>query len=81
MAFDGVPIGISDGLPKNRRFCRVSGGPGLENVLGAVEMLVVPSDRRYFDSPTFPASAHCYTVLQGQILTTEEYTLLLPFSG
>ena len=38
MAFDGVPIGISDGLPKNRRFrlarSRVSGCPGLENALG-----------------------------------------------
>ena len=55
MAFDGVPIGISDGLPKNRRFClsrcRVSAGPGLENSLGAVEMLLVPSDRKYFDPP------------------------------
>ena len=42
MAFDRVPIGISDGLPKNRRLCRgrarISGCPGLENALGAVEM-------------------------------------------
>ena len=42
MAFDGVPIGIRDGVPENRRFClarcRVSGCPGLENALGAVEM-------------------------------------------
>ena len=55
MAFDGDPIGITDGLPKNRRFrlgrCRVSGCPGLENALGAVEMLLVPSDREYLDSP------------------------------
>ena len=55
MAFDRVPIGISDGLPEPRRFrlgrCRVSGCPGLENALGAVEMLLVPSDRKYFDSP------------------------------
>ena len=54
-AFDGVPIGISDGLPKNRRFCpgrfRVSGCPGLENPLGAVEMVLVPSDRKDIDSP------------------------------
>ena len=45
MAFDGVPIGISDGLPKPLRFClgrcRVSGCPGLENALRAVEMLLV----------------------------------------
>ena len=55
MAFDGVPIAISHGLPGGRRFwlgrCRVSGCPGLENALGAVEMLLVPSGRRYFDSP------------------------------
>ena len=42
MAFDGVPIGIGDGLPQPRRFClgrcRVSGCPGLDNALGAVEM-------------------------------------------
>ena len=35
-------IGIRDGVPENRRFClarcRVSGCPGLENALGAVEM-------------------------------------------
>ncbi len=55
MAFNGVPIGISDSLAKNRRFrlgnCRVSGCPSLENALGAVEMLLVPSDREYRDSP------------------------------
>ena len=55
MAFDGVPIGIGDGLPEGRRFClgrcRVSGCPGLENALGAVEMLLVPSGRNHFDSP------------------------------
>ena len=54
MAFDGVAIGISDGLPDNRRFCLgrcwVSGCPGLENALGAVEMLVVPSDHKRLDS-------------------------------
>ena len=37
IALDGVPIGISDGLPKNCRFWlgryRVSGCPGLENPL------------------------------------------------
>ena len=56
MAFDGVPIGISDGLPEPRRFClarsRVSGCPSVENALGVVEMLLVPSDRNYVDSPT-----------------------------
>ena len=45
MAFDGVPIGISDGLPEGRRFrlgrTRVSGCPSLESALGAVEMLLV----------------------------------------
>ena len=55
MAFDRVPIGIGDGLPEGRRWCldrsRVSGCPGLENALGAVEMLLVPSDRKDFDSP------------------------------
>ena len=55
MVFKGVPIGFGDGLPKGRRWClgrsRVSGCPGLENPLGAVEMLLVPSDRKDFDSP------------------------------
>ena len=55
MAFDGVPIGIGEGLPEEGRFClsryRVSGCPGLENALSAVEMVLVPSDRKYFDSP------------------------------
>ena len=58
MAFDGVPIGISDGLPKNRHFflyaCRVSGCPGLENLQGAVELVLVPltrSTRSYSRTP------------------------------
>ena len=55
MTFDGVPIGISYGSPECRRFClgrcRVSGCPGLENALGAVEMLLVPNDRNHFESP------------------------------
>ena len=41
VAFDGVPIGVSDGLPQPRRFrrfrldrYRVLGCPGLENALG-----------------------------------------------
>ena len=55
MAFDGVQIGIRDGLPAPRRFrlgrCRTWGCPGLENALGAVEMVLVPSDCKYFDSP------------------------------
>ena len=55
MAFDGVPIGIGDGLPEGRRWCLdrswVSGCPGLEKALGAVEMVLVPSDRKYFDPP------------------------------
>ena len=46
MAFDRVPIGLSDGLPKNRCFClsrcRVSCCPGLENTPGAVEMVPAP---------------------------------------
>ena len=49
MAFDGVPIGISDGLPESRGFRRsrawVSGCPGLENALGAVEIFLVPLTR------------------------------------
>ena len=55
MAFDGVPIGISDGPPEPRCSCldrsRVSGCPGLENALGTVKIVLVPSDRKYFDSP------------------------------
>ena len=47
MLFDGVPTGISDGLPEPRRFClgrcRVSDCPSLENPLGAVEMLLCPT--------------------------------------
>ena len=49
MVFDGVPIGIGDGLPEGRRFClgryRALGCPGLENALGAVEMFLVPLAR------------------------------------
>ena len=45
IAFMGVQIGISHGLPQPRRLrlgrCRVLGCPGLENALGAVEMLLV----------------------------------------
>ena len=55
MVLKGVPIGFGDGLPEGRRWCpgrsRVSGCPGLENPLGAVEMLLVPSDPKDFDSP------------------------------
>ena len=54
MEFDRVPIGISDGLPEGRRFglgrYRASGCPGLQYSLVAVGM-VVPSDRKYFESP------------------------------
>ncbi len=49
MAFDGIPIGISDGLPEGRRLCRararISACPGLENALGEVEMSLVPGER------------------------------------
>ena len=44
-AFDGVPIGISEGLPEPRRFRSrswISGCPGLARTLRAVEMLLVP---------------------------------------
>ena len=55
MAFDGVPIDISDGLPENRRICLgrclASGCHGQENALGAVETVLVPSNPKYFDSP------------------------------
>ena len=55
MTFDRVPIGFSDGLANNRRFClgryRASGCPGPENALGTVEMVLVPSDHKYFDGP------------------------------
>ena len=67
MAFDGVPIGISDGLPEGRRWyldcSRVSGCPGLENALGAVEMLLVPSDHKYFDSPACLATGRLSMVV------------------
>ena len=50
MAFDGVPIGISDGLPACLHFyrgrCRVLGCPGLENALRAVGTVLVSSDRK-----------------------------------
>ena len=63
MAFDGVPIGISDGLPKNRRFCLgrrwVSGCPGLENALGAVEMVLVPLTRSTLSYGTVKLSRIC----------------------
>ena len=43
MAFDGVPIGISDGLPQPRCFwrgrARVWGCTGLENALSAIDDL------------------------------------------
>lgn len=49
VAFDGVPIGIRDGFPQPRRFwrgrCQASGCPGLQNVLGAVETVLVPLTR------------------------------------
>ena len=55
MAFDSVPIGIGDRLPEPHCSCRdrsrVSGCPSLENALVTVEMVLVPSDRKYFDSP------------------------------
>ena len=55
MAFDGVPIGISDGLPAGLHFCRsrcrVLGCPGLENALRAVGTVLVSSDRKELDSP------------------------------
>ena len=45
MGFDGVPIGIGEVLTEEGRFwrgrCRVSGCPGLENALGAAEMVLV----------------------------------------
>ena len=53
MPFDGFPIGISDGLPKNRRFCpgrcRASGCPGLEKGSPAASVLAAAgsgNDRR-----------------------------------
>ena len=46
MAFGGAPIGIGEGLTEEGRFWRgryrVSGCPGLENALRAVEMVLVP---------------------------------------
>ena len=55
MACDRVLISISDDLPEPLRFCpgccRVSGCPGLENTLGGIEILLVPRDRKDFDSP------------------------------
>ena len=55
MAFDHCPIGIGDGLSEPRWSCLdrslVSGCPSLENALGTVDMVLVPSDRNHFDSP------------------------------
>lgn len=55
VAFERVPIGIGDGLPQDSR---VPGGlpigagcPELEPPAGAVEMMLVPSDYKYLESP------------------------------
>ena len=51
---DDVPIGIGDSLPKNRCCClgcyRGSFCLGLQNALGAGEMVLVPSDCKDVDS-------------------------------
>ena len=74
MAFDGVPIGASDGLPKNGRFChgraRVSGCPGLENAPGAVGMLLVPLRRQ----PARPS----HTLGRLRSLVDEPHSLGMP---
>jgi hypothetical protein len=65
--FDGVPIGISNGLPEESRFrlgrARVSGCPGLETALGTVEMVLVPSDHKYFDDPACLATGRLRMVV------------------
>ena len=55
MVFDHLPIGIGEGLTQESRFWlarfRGWGGPSLKNALGAVEVLLVSSDRKYLNSP------------------------------
>ena len=70
-----------DSLPKNRPFClgryRVSGCPGLVNALGAVEMLLVPSDRKDFDSPACLATGRLSLVRLFYPRNQGPYTLML----
>ena len=55
MAFDGVPIGLSDGLAKHEGLffvvAQLSGYPGLEPSAGAVQELLLPGDRYHLDTP------------------------------
>ena len=80
-AFDHRPIGIGDGLPKNRPFCLgrywVSGCPGLMNTLSAVEMLLVPSDRKDFDIPACLATGRLRMVCLIYPRNQGRYTLVL----
>ena len=74
MAFDGVPTGFGDGLPEGRRWClgrcRVSGCPGLDNALGAVEMLRVSLLQR----PVRPS----HTLGRLRFSVDEPYSLSIP---
>ena len=56
MAFDGVSIGISDGLAKHEGFffvvAHLCGCPGLEPLAGAVQALLLPGNRNQLATPT-----------------------------
>ena len=53
MAFDGVKIGLSDGLAKHEGFffvlAHLSGYPGSEPPTGAVQQGLLPGDRNHLD--------------------------------
>ena len=59
MAFDGVKIGLSDGLAKHKGFffflAHLSGYPGSEPPAGAVQQGLLPGHRNHLDAPAGPA--------------------------
>ena len=56
IAFNGVPVGLCYCLAKGEKFppglAHVSGRPGLQDPLGAVEEVLLPGDRNDFDAPS-----------------------------
>ncbi len=59
MAFDGVKIGLSDGLAKHEGFlfvlAHLFGHPGTEPPAGAFQQCLLPGDRNHLDAPARPA--------------------------
>ena len=56
VAFDSFPVGAGDSLAENEQFSaglsQISAYPGLQHPLGAVQEFLLPSHRKYFDSPS-----------------------------